>query len=141
MLKIVSVGQRIGGGLIYLIVSFILALMFGWVTGLAETLDLYAGGSINIDGWPFVLACLVVFGLSALMETALGKTPGKYVSRTRVTDAHGNPISLGPALIRNILRFINGIVFYIVGLVFVMIDKKNRRLGDILAKTSVVVDD
>jgi uncharacterized RDD family membrane protein YckC len=141
MLKIVSVGQRIGGGLIYLIVSFILALMFGWVTGLAETLDLDAGGSINIDGWPFVLACLVVFGLSALMETALGKTPGKYVSRTRVTDAHGNPISLGPALIRNILRFINGIVFYIVGLVFVMIDKKNRRLGDILAKTSVVDDD
>ena len=141
MLEIASVGQRINGGLIDLIVSFILVLMFGWVTGLAETSDPDAGGLISIDGWPFLLACLVVFGLSALMETALGKTPGKYVSRTRVTDADGNPISLGPALIRNILRFVDGIVFYIVGLVFVMIDKKNRRLGDILAKTRVVVDD
>lgn len=141
MMKPASVGSRMGGGLVDLIVSFILVLLFGWVTGLAETSGPDETASISIGGWPFVLACLVVFLLFALMESFLGKTPGKYIAHTQVTDLQGDRIALGPALIRNLLRFIDGIAFYAVGLVFVMIDKKNRRLGDILAKTCVVADD
>ncbi|MDP7548864.1 MAG: RDD family protein [Alphaproteobacteria bacterium] len=141
MLKMASVGQRIGGGLIDLVVSFVLVLLFGWITGLAETSSPDAGASISIGGWPFLFACLVVFVMFAQMEASLGKTPGKYVARTRVTDEHGNRVALAPALIRNILRFIDGIAFYAVGLVFIMIDKQNRRLGDMLANTYVVADD
>ncbi len=144
MLKMASVGQRMGGGLIDLVISFILVILFGWITGLGEISNADApgaGASISIGGWPFLLACLVVFVLFAQMESSLGKTPGKYVARTRVTDEHGNRITLGPALIRNILRFIDGIAFYVVGLVFIIVDKKNRRLGDMLAKTRVIADD
>jgi uncharacterized RDD family membrane protein YckC len=141
MLKIASVGQRMGGGLIDLVASFILVLVFGWITGLGETSKRDAEASISIDGWPFLLGCFLVFLLFAQMEASLGKTPGKYIARTRVTDAHGNRITLGPALIRNILRFIDGIAFYAVGLVCMMIDRKNRRLGDMVAKTCVVADD
>jgi uncharacterized RDD family membrane protein YckC len=141
MLKMASVGQRIGGGLIDLIVSFILVLLFGWITGLGETSELGAEASISIEGWPFLLACLVVFLAFALMESSLGKTPGKYIAHTHVADENGDRVALVAAFIRNILRFVDGIAFYAVGLVFIMIDKKNRRLGDMLANTYVVADD
>ncbi len=141
MLKIAGVGRRMSGGLIDFAVTFILVLLFGWITGLGETSPQDKRASISIDGWPFLLGCLLVFLVFAQMEASLGKTPGKYIARTRVTDEHGNRITLGPALIRNILRFIDGIAIYAVGLVCMMIDKKNRRLGDILAKTCVVAED
>jgi len=38
------------------------------------------------------------------------------------------------------VSFIDGIAFYIVGLIIVAIDGENRRLGDMLAKTRVVDD-
>ena len=44
--KQASVGQRIGGGLVDLFVSFVLVLMFASTTGLGETLNPDAAVSI-----------------------------------------------------------------------------------------------
>ena len=87
-----------------------------------------------------LFACLVVFLLFAAMEAFLGKTPGKFAVSTRVVDEDGDQINLVSALVRNALRFVDGIAFYIVGLVIVAIDGENRRLGDMLAKIRVVND-
>ncbi len=138
--KLASVRQRIGGGLVDLVLSFVFIFIFAWITGLAETPDTEAAVSISIEGWPFILACLIVFALFAVMEAFLGKTPGKFIAGTRVVDEAGNRIGLVPALIRNLLRFIDGFAFYLLGLIVVLVDKGNRRLGDMAAKGRVVAD-
>ena len=95
---------------------------------------------INVTGWPFVVAFVIVILLFTVMEATLGKTPGKYIVGTRVVDEDGDRVSLMQALVRNFLRFIDGIAIYIVGLIIIAVDKENRRLGDILARTWVVTD-
>lgn len=139
-LDIASVGRRISGGLIDLVVTVIGAILVGWIFGLSESTSTGGTMSFSLEGWPFLFACLVVFLLFAAMEAFLGKTPGKFAVSTRVVDEDGDQITLVSALIRNALRFVDGIAFYIVGLVIVAIDGENRRLGDILAKTRVVND-
>ncbi len=139
-LDIAGVGRRISGGLIDLVVTVVGVMLVGWIFGLSESTS--AGGtmSYSLEGWPFLFACLVVFLLFAAMEAFLGKTPGKFAVSTRVVDEDGDQISLASALVRNVLRFIDGIAFYLVGFVIVAIDGENRRLGDMLAKTRVVND-
>jgi len=139
-LDITGVGRRISGGLIDLVVTFVAVMVVGWLFGLGETTRAGGTTSYNLTGWPFVFACLIVFLLFAAMEAFLGKTPGKFAVSTHVVDEDGDRITLASALIRNALRFIDGIAFYIVGLIIVAIDGENRRLGDKLAKTRVVND-
>lgn len=139
-LDIAGVGRRISGGLIDLVVTFVCAMLFGWMVGLGESTSTGGTMSYNLTGWPFLFACLVVFLLFAAMEAFLGKTPGKFAVGTRVVDEDGDQITVASALVRNLLRFIDGIAFYIVGLIIVAIDGENRRLGDKVAKTRVVND-
>lgn len=139
-LDFAGVGRRISGGLIDLVVTVVGVILVGWIFGLSESTSTGGKMSYSIEGWPFLFACLVVFLLFAAMEAFLGKTPGKFAVSTRVVDEDGDQINLVSALIRNALRFVDGIAFYIVGLVIVAIDGENRRLGDILAKTRVVND-
>ncbi len=47
------------------------------------------------------------------------------------------PCDFNQALIRNFLRIVDAIAFYIVGAVAVMISKQNQRVGDMAAGTLV----
>lgn len=140
--SIASVGKRIGGGLVDLVVSFVLIMVIGAFSGFGA-----AGGgedgataSVNVSGLPFVLMALSVFVLFGLLEWKLGKTPGKMLLKTKVVSESGEPPTFLAALLRNVLRLIDGIGLYLVGLVVLAIDSKNRRLGDLLARTQVVND-
>ena len=139
-LDIAGLGRRISGGLIDLVVTFALAFLFGWLSGLGEVTNTAEMTSYNLTGWPFLFTCLLVFLLFAALEAFCGKTLGKFAVGTRVVDEDGDQITIVQALIRNLLRFIDGIAFYVVGLVIVAFDGENRRLGDMAAKTRVVND-
>ncbi len=94
-----------------------------------------------ISGIPLLVGCLFVILVFATMEAALGWTPGKFLFGTRVTDRQGGRIGIVAALARNLLRFVDGIAFYLVGTIIARIDRQNRRLGDIVARTLVVRDE
>jgi uncharacterized RDD family membrane protein YckC len=70
-----------------------------------------------------------------------GRTPGKRLASIRVIKSNGRPIRFYEALARNILRAIDFLpAMYAVGVVAMALDRKSRRLGDLVAGTIVVHD-
>jgi uncharacterized RDD family membrane protein YckC len=71
-----------------------------------------------------------------------GQTPGKRLIRIRVIKESGRPITPLEAIARNIMRGIDIFppFFYIVGLFCMMLNSRNKRLGDFVAGTVLVHD-
>ena len=91
----------------------------------------------------FLLFCLF-WGYYAAFEALWnGQTPGKRWAGIRVIKETGRPINAFEAIARNFLRIIDLIPFfppYAVGIVTMLLNSKNRRLGDFVAGTLVVHD-
>jgi uncharacterized RDD family membrane protein YckC len=96
--------------------------------------------------WAPAIAILFVFcvywGYFAFFEIIWkGQTPGKRVAKVRVIKESGRPINAYEAIARNLLRAIDGLPgMYGVGIVCMMLNSQNRRLGDYVAGTVVVHD-
>ena len=74
-----------------------------------------------------------------LLEGLFGRTVGKLVTGIRVIDAKtGRTPGLFTALIRTLLRIIDGIGGYLLGWIIVVFNDRRRRLGDMAADTLVV---
>jgi uncharacterized RDD family membrane protein YckC len=71
-----------------------------------------------------------------------GATPGKRAVGLRVVQATGSPITMGQAVIRNFLRFIDGMPLftYAFGITSCLATKRFQRLGDLAAGTVVIYD-
>lgn len=70
---------------------------------------------------------------------ASGRTPGKRWTHLRVVRAQGQPVDLPASAIRNLLRLIDFLpTAYLVGIVCIILTKRNQRLGDLAAATIVI---
>lgn len=71
-----------------------------------------------------------------------GATPGKRAVGLRVVQATGSPITLGQAVVRNFLRFIDGMPLftYAFGMASCLASRRFQRLGDLAAGTVVIYD-
>jgi uncharacterized RDD family membrane protein YckC len=86
----------------------------------------------------FLMFCLY-WGYFALFEIFWnGQTPGKRLAHVRVISASGRAINVFEGIARNFLRAIDSQFGYLVGLIAIAADNKNRRLGDMVAGTVVV---
>jgi uncharacterized RDD family membrane protein YckC len=71
-----------------------------------------------------------------------GQTPGKRLLRIRVVKGDGSPVTVFASAVRNLLRIVDFMpACYPVGLITMLVDKKHRRLGDLLAGTVLVRDE
>ena len=88
----------------------------------------------------FVLVTfLLQFGYFALFEALWnGQTPGKRLVHLRVIKDSGRPVTVYEAVTRNMLRVIDSIPAYGVGILSILLSSKNKRLGDYVAGTVVV---
>ena len=74
-----------------------------------------------------------------VMEAFLGRTVGKMLTGIKVVDeTTGRPPGLLAAILRTVLRLIDGLAGYLVGFVVVVNSRRRRRLGDMAAHTLVV---
>jgi uncharacterized membrane protein SpoIIM required for sporulation/uncharacterized RDD family membrane protein YckC len=96
--------------------------------------------------WTGALAVLAIFGVwygfftffEALRD---GQTPGKRMLGIRVVMETGHPVSVGAAVIRNLLRTADFLPPpYLLGAILVAVHPRARRLGDLVAGTVVVRD-
>lgn len=89
-----------------------------------------------------VLAFLTYWGYFVFGETARGgRTLGKNALGIRVVRDDGSRVGVVDSLIRNFLRLVDGLpANYAVGIVSVLVSRKNKRVGDIMAGTVVVRD-
>lgn len=70
-----------------------------------------------------------------------GASPGKKAFQLRVIHQDGRPITLPDSILRNLLRAADLLpMFYALGVLSMMLDKKFRRLGDFVAQTVVVYE-
>jgi uncharacterized RDD family membrane protein YckC len=69
-----------------------------------------------------------------------GRTPGKRAVGLRVVRSGGRPVTFVRSMLRNIMRVIDAIGFYLIGMLSIFITNNNQRLGDLAADTLVVRD-
>ena len=110
------------------IVGYLIATMTGSTT--AE--------GFQLTGAPAMLLFLIGFAYYIVLEKTQGGTLGKKAMGLKVVKEDGSPIDWSAAIIRNLLRIIDGIVLYLIGAIAVWVSSKRQRLGDMAAKTLVV---
>lgn len=130
-------GVRIVAALIDLT---LLIILFG-VMGAAFGKTTSGGGSfsVNLSGGAFILYLLLSLGYYLVPEALTGRTLGKAIMGLKVVSLDGERYDLAAALIRNVLRIVDGLpLFYLVGFVSVAVTREKQRLGDLAAGTVVV---
>jgi uncharacterized RDD family membrane protein YckC len=127
------------------VVLFLTFFLFAVVFASAKRQTLNGALSDNAAKW-FVAAVVFFFfllywGYFSLFEAFWnGQTPGKRLLKIRVIKDSGRQITLFEALARNLLRVIDMLPpnFYLVGVISMLCNKEQKRLGDFVAGTIVV---
>ncbi len=122
---------------------FVAVLIDGFILGIfAYLLAAVTGntgpGGFELQGPLAFFFFIVSFAYYWLLEAFLGGTLGKLVLGMRVKMEDGSQITLVTSLIRNLLRIVDGLFFYLVGAILVWTSPTKQRLGDRVAKTIVV---
>ena len=99
-----------------------------------------SGGDDESGAGGFILDAAVLVAFSYL-EGRLGKTPGKWLLRIRVLGTDLAPCGFWRALVRNLLTFVDGFFNFLVGVLLVALTENWQHLGDLAARTIVVVDE
>ena len=130
----VGVGWRAVAAVVDLLVLVVLIWVVGVATGSATD-----EGGVSLRGPVALLPPLLWLLYYIGLEATVGATLGKLVLGLRVVRADGgSPIGWGPAVARNVLRIVDGLLFYGVGALLVQTSPTRQRLGDRVAGTVVV---
>ena len=122
-------------GLVFGVAYWLLALAFGDVRTEGEAANCVS----NLPVWASVAYGLFVLAYYVLLEGYLGQTLGKLAVGIKVVaEATGQAPGIAAAAIRTLLRLIDGLFFYAVAFVTVLVSAKRQRLGDMAARTLVV---
>lgn len=111
---------------------------------LTETLGTSANTAIL---WMQAIALLLFFGIYVgyfvTFETLWqGQTPGKRIASIRVINENGRPVGLVQATLRALLRPVDDFPFLgLVGSFIIFFSPREKRLGDYIAGTLVVLQD
>ncbi|MDR3713737.1 MAG: RDD family protein [Puia sp.] len=133
--KRVRVAAAIVDFLIIWIIGFGLGLLFGQSrTGISGETGYFF--SIHLTGIPAILFFLSWIGLMPVMEGMTGKTIGKRVMKIKVVKEDFTDTTIGRSLARHLFDSID--CFFLIGLIVASTNKKNQRIGDLVAKTLVV---
>ena len=121
----------IGAG-VYVVQSLAWPLEMDRAEGFWETVA--AALPVLVGGVLFLLG----FVLLAYTEGKWGITPGKWVGGIRVLGVDLEPCGFSRALVRNILKVIDGFFNFTVGIMVVALSENWQRVGDMAARTVVV---
>jgi uncharacterized RDD family membrane protein YckC len=117
--------KRVAAALIDLLVLALVAVLLGTLSG-AYT-----------NGARLVTVAWVLYYYFAL-ELLTGQTLGKKLMGLRVAQPDGSPPELRQIAVRTVLRLVDGLGVYLVGLITMLATGKRRqRLGDLAAGTIV----
>jgi uncharacterized RDD family membrane protein YckC len=116
----------------------LLATVDAWVFMRWGTVE---GAELNLTGASLVIAgalnAVVLFAYGWLLEATVGATLGKAIVGIRVVTTGGRT-ALAASAIRNGLRIVDGLGFYLLGATVAGCSRLRQRLGDICAGTVVV---
>jgi uncharacterized RDD family membrane protein YckC len=125
-------------GFVFLGITVVVGLPAGGAYSTSTASSYNAG--VDVGGGPMLAALVLFFAYYVICEGLFGRTLGKRILSLRVVKEDGSPISLGAAVLRNLLRIVDGIFFYLVAAISVWASPTRQRLGDRAAHTFVVLD-
>ncbi|MCC7054663.1 MAG: stage II sporulation protein M [Gemmatimonadaceae bacterium] len=137
-----GIGTRGAAALVDLILMLLLSGS-GWYAA-ASLARLFPGVAALADNWLRAAAILaqfcIIWGYFVVFEAVWdGQTPGKRLLGLRVVRNGGGGVDLGPSAARNLLRFVDFLPFgYFAGMLTIIANQRNQRLGDLVAGTIVV---
>ncbi|MDB5054220.1 MAG: hypothetical protein JWM44_2270 [Bacilli bacterium] len=140
-----GIGSRAGAHIIdWLLLGAFYAIIF---TALAETTSLFSKGYLvlakeYVGGLAIILFYLIQYSYFVCTEFYMGgKTFGKKWIGIRVIQDNGQALTMLSSLIRNFFRIIDGLpLFYSLGIAVSFFHPKDKRIGDLLAGTVVIID-
>jgi len=94
-----------------------------------------AGFGLIMSQLLWVVICLFIF---SFLEGKWGITPGKWTVGIRVFGTDLRPCGFGRALVRNLLKFIDGFFNFMIGILVVALSENWQRVGDMAARTVVI---
>jgi len=115
--------------------GIILGLLSG---GWTETGNGSANAGIDLGGKAAWLLLALGVGYYVLCEAATGATLGKRMVGIHVVGEDGEHLTFEASLVRNLLRLVDCLFFYLVGGIFALTSPHGQRLGDRAAHTLVV---
>lgn len=138
-----GLGSRFAALIIDLIVF---CLVFFPVTRVVKGVWLMSG-SDHLWGYGWLITdplcivfLIVIFLYYVVLEGALGVTIGKKAVGIRVVATKGGQPGFGRALVRNLLRLVDGLpALNILGVVLILSSGEKARFGDRVAGTRVVI--
>jgi uncharacterized RDD family membrane protein YckC len=124
----------------YIAYMFDLAIRVAITLGMMFVIPLlglvFPGTSIGIL---LVLMFLNTWGYYTISEGFFkGQSIGKHICGIRVIRDGGYPITFWPALLRNLVRSADAILFYGIGFTSMLLTRRFQRLGDLVAGTVVI---
>lgn len=129
--RLASLSKRLIALLIDCIIFYLLLLFFSFILGEFNSLR-----SFKVSGFPAIVLFGIGIYLTVFSEALEGQTIGKKLMSIKVVNLHGREIRTKQAFLRYIFGIID--LFFGIGIVVVILNSKNQRLGDLIAKTLVV---
>ena len=123
------VGERIAAQLIDWIVMLAYVIFMAWLLG-----------KINAE----FMTCTILIVLPILFYTLLceilnqGQSIGKMITKTRVVKADGSIPSIGAFIIRWLMYLVDGPMLGYIGVLVMLLNRRNQRFGDLAAGTIVI---
>jgi uncharacterized RDD family membrane protein YckC len=132
-MEYIGVGLRAVAAIIDTALLFIVGYLIALVTG-----DTSAEG-FHLSGVPFFIWLVIALAYYIVMEAQSGATLGKRLIGLKVVKLEGGAsLDWQASIVRNVLRLIDGLFFYLIGAIVVWTSAKKQRLGDKVAGTVVV---
>lgn len=116
--------------------QILIGLMYGG--GYIERGDGHVIAGVDVTGMAAWMVLVAFLAYYILGEALTGGTLGKGMVRIRVVDEHGEHPSVSASIVRNVLRPVDALFFYLVGAAFALTSPLGQRLGDRAAHTVVV---
>ena len=115
--------------LLLFVVAYAIAMLTGGTTA----------AGFNLQGGPAFLWFGVAFAYYVVLEVQCGWTLGKRVLGLKVVKLDGGgPLDWQASIVRNLLRIVDGFIFYLVAAIAVATSDKKQRIGDRVAGTVVI---
>ena len=127
---------------IAMVAVILVGLLFSFQTLAYASQDTF-GFTRSLSKWILSIVLLGLFaifvGYFVFFETLWqGQTPGKRMAQIRVIREDGRPIGLPQATLRALLRVFDDILLGLVGFLFIVQGRQEKRLGDWVAGTVVI---
>ncbi len=133
-LQLADLGSR------FIAFGFDLALQLVIIALVAVVAFSVLGGAVATSVFVVSLFAVIWFYHVLFEVLAGGRTPGKRLTHLRVVRDDGAPVDLPASAVRNLLRVVDLLFFFLPAMLSILFTRRHQRVGDLAAGTLVIRD-